>query len=72
PGGAGREPRPDSERFAEEMQARRHRQRVQADTARARHDGADRTPTFFINGVHHAGDSDRDSLEAAMREAMKR
>lgn len=62
----------DIERFAEEVQARRHRQRVQGDLARARHDGADRTPTFFINGVHHAGDSDRDSLEAALRGAMGR
>jgi protein-disulfide isomerase len=62
----------DIERFGAEVQERRHRPRVQADTARGRQDGADRTPTFFINGVHYPGDSDRDSLEAALRAALRR
>ncbi|TQK10503.1 thioredoxin domain-containing protein [Herbaspirillum sp. SJZ107] len=62
----------DVDRFAGEVQERRHRQRVQADLARARHDGADRTPTFFINGRHYPGDSDRDSLEAALRQALQK
>jgi protein-disulfide isomerase len=62
----------DIERFRDEVQERRHRARVQADLARARQDGADRTPSFFINGVRYHGDSDRDSLEAALREALGR
>jgi protein-disulfide isomerase len=62
----------DIERFRDEVQQRRHRPRVQADLARARHDGADRTPTFYINGRHYAGDSDRASLEAALRKASGR
>ena len=62
----------DIERFAGEVQERRHRARVQQDLARAQRDGADRTPTFFINGVHYPGDSDRDSLEAALRQAIGR
>jgi len=62
----------DIERFADEVQERRHRARVQQDLARAQRDGADRTPTFFINGVHYPGDSDRDSLEAALRQAIGR
>jgi protein-disulfide isomerase len=62
----------DIERFRAEMLGRQHRPRVQGDLARARHDGAIATPTFFINGVRYRGDSDRDSLEAALREAMGR
>jgi protein-disulfide isomerase len=59
----------DIERFRVDVLDRRHRPRVQADLERARHDGAHKTPTFFINGVRYQGDSDRDSLEAALREA---
>jgi len=62
----------DIERFRDEVQERRHRPRVHADLERARHDGADRTPSFYINGRHYPGDSDRDSLEAALREASGR
>lgn len=58
--------------FRDEVQERRHRGRVQGDVARAEQDGADRTPTFFINGVRYRGDSDRDSLEAALRGALVR
>ena len=59
----------DIERFRIDVLDRRHRARVQADLERARHDGAHQTPSFFINGVRYQGDSDRDSLEAALREA---
>lgn len=62
----------DIERFRDEVQARTHRPRVQADLARGERDGADRTPSFFINGVRYHGDSDKDSLEAALREALGR
>jgi len=62
----------DIERFAGDVQERRHRARVQADRSRGEQDGADRTPSFFINGVRYRGDSDRDSLAAALREALGR
>jgi protein-disulfide isomerase len=61
----------DLERFRAEVQSGRHRPRVQADLARGHGDGATGTPTFFINGVRYRGDSDRASLEAALREALK-
>jgi protein-disulfide isomerase len=60
----------DLERFRAEVLERRHRPRVQSDLARADRDGASRTPTFFINGVRYEGDSDRDSLSRALREAL--
>lgn len=59
----------DIERFRVDVLDRRFRARVQADLERARHDGAHKTPSFFINGVHYQGDSDRASLEAALRQA---
>ena len=59
----------DIERFRADLQGRRMRARVQGDLERARHDGAHKTPSFFINGVRYQGDSDRDSLEAALRQA---
>jgi len=62
----------DIDRFGAEVQERRHRARVQQDVTRGQRDGADRTPTFFINGVRYPGDSDRDSLEAALRGALGR
>jgi len=62
----------DTERFRGDMQARRQRARVQADLERARQDGASRTPSIFINGVLHRGDSDRASLERALVEALER
>lgn len=62
----------DLERFRAEVLERRHRPRVQSDLARAGQDGASRTPTFFINGVRYQGDSDRDSLSQALREALGR
>jgi protein-disulfide isomerase len=62
----------DIERFRTDVVERRHRQRVQGDLARAHHDGATRTPTFFINGVRYRGDSDRESLRQALGEALGR
>jgi len=62
----------DIERFRADVLERRHRPRVQADAERARHDGATGTPTFYINGVHYRGDSDRVSLESALSEALGR
>jgi len=62
----------DIERFRSDIVERRHRQRVQGDLARARHDGASQTPSFFINGVRYQGDSDRESLRQALTEALGR
>jgi protein-disulfide isomerase len=62
----------DIERFRTDVVERRHRQRVQGDLARAQHDGAAQTPTFFINGVRYQGDSDRESLRQALTEALGR
>jgi protein-disulfide isomerase len=62
----------DLERFGADVQARRHRPRVQGDLERARQEGASATPTFFINGVRYRGDSDRASLQEALQEALGR
>jgi len=62
----------DIERFRTDIVERRHRQRVQDDLARARHDGASQTPSFFINGVRYQGDSDQESLRQALTEALGR
>ncbi|MGJ7917630.1 DsbA family protein [Massilia sp. LXY-6] len=62
----------DLERFRADVTERRHRPRVQRDLERAHHDGAGRTPSFFINGVRHQGDSDRESLRQALQEAQER
>jgi protein-disulfide isomerase len=62
----------DIGRFRADVQERRHRPRVQQDLARAHHDGASGTPTFFINGVRYQGDSDRSSLQQALTEALGR
>jgi protein-disulfide isomerase len=59
----------DIERFRVDVLDRRYQTRVQHDLERARHDGAHKTPSFYINGVRYQGDSDRDSLEAALRKA---
>jgi protein-disulfide isomerase len=62
----------DTERFGADVQARRHRPRVQGDLERARQDGASSTPTFFINGVRYRGDSDQASLRQALTAALGR
>jgi protein-disulfide isomerase len=62
----------DIERFRTEVLERRHRPRVQGDLERAHHDGAARTPSFFINGVRYQGDSDQASLRQALTAALGR
>jgi protein-disulfide isomerase len=62
----------DIEGFRAEVLGRRHQARVQRDRDRAHHDGAHRTPTFFINGVRYQGDSDQESLRQALSEALGR
>jgi protein-disulfide isomerase len=43
---------------------------VHAGLERARQDGTERTPTFFISGRHYRGDSDRESLARAFSEEL--
>jgi protein-disulfide isomerase len=62
----------DGARFRADIEGGQYRARVQADRVRAARDGAHRTPTFFINGVLHQGDSDFDSLERALSAARKK
>jgi protein-disulfide isomerase len=59
----------DDERFVGDMEAQRYRARVRADLERATSLGAHRTPTFYINGKLYSGDSDKESLEQALRGA---
>jgi protein-disulfide isomerase len=60
----------DAQRFQNELETGAHRQRVLADVKRAHADGASGTPTFFINGKRHHGDSDAESLGAAVDAAL--
>jgi protein-disulfide isomerase len=60
----------DIARFRDDVAERRYRERVRDDGEQARRDGAHRTPTFIINGVPYHGDSDRESLELAFRQAL--
>ncbi len=60
----------DVRQFSEEMSARKYRQQVADDAARAHGDGATGTPTFFINGERYHGDSDEGSLAAAFSRAL--
>lgn len=53
-------------RFDEDMAARRHRERIRAQAEEAKSLGASGTPSFFINGERYHGDSDRQSLTAAV------
>jgi protein-disulfide isomerase len=62
----------DTGRFGEDMGAHRYRERIDADGARAREDGAHQTPTFIINGTPYHGDSDRESLAQAFNAALGR
>jgi protein-disulfide isomerase len=61
----------DGERLGDDLAERRHRARVQADASQAAQLGAHKTPTFFINGKRHNGDSDQASLEEAIAKAMQ-
>lgn len=62
----------DVERFIDELDNRRHRDKVRAHAEQAGRLGAEQTPTFFFNGERYRGDSDRESLTAAIEEALGR
>jgi protein-disulfide isomerase len=59
----------DIGRFREDLREHRHRTRVQRDLEDARSQGLHVTPSLFINGRHYRGDSDRASLERALKDA---
>jgi protein-disulfide isomerase len=61
----------DAGRFNEDLAARRHRERIQAQAQEAQALGATGTPTFFINGERYQGDSDRESLSAALEKYLQ-
>ncbi len=52
--------------LCEDIRERRFQQRVEAIAAGGTRIGVTETPTFFINGERHAGDSDELSLVSAI------
>lgn len=56
----------DAARFEADLAQRRHRERIQSQAEEAHSLGASGTPSFFINGERYQGDSDRESLTAAV------
>jgi protein-disulfide isomerase len=56
----------DRARFDADLAERRHRERIEEQAAEGKSLGASGTPSFFINGERYHGDSDRESLTAAV------
>lgn len=56
----------DVDRLCEDMKARRYQERVENDAAGATHNGAEETPTFFINGEKYSGETDEEALAVAL------
>jgi NhaA family Na+:H+ antiporter len=56
----------DLERFARELGDGTYGQRVRDDVVGAEASGVEGTPTFFVNGVRHAGRAGTDELAAAL------
>jgi protein-disulfide isomerase len=61
----------DVDRFQDDLQAGRARQKVQDDAGRAQREGISKTPTFFFNGERFHGDSDEASLTGAVERALQ-
>jgi protein-disulfide isomerase len=59
----------DVDDFRDDMVSRRFRERVTGDAEQAKAQGANSTPTFYINGERYQGDSDHASLAEAIRAA---
>ena len=57
----------DTERFAEDLEARRFHARVERDLRRGEQSGVEGTPSFFLNGERHRGDSTFESLLKAIQ-----
>ena len=62
----------DVERFRQEVENRRYRDKVRAHAEDAARVGATGTPAFFINGERYRGESDQESLTQAVEEALGR
>ena len=60
----------DGARFDEELATRTHRERIRAQAEEGQAAGASGTPSFFINGERYQGDSDRESLTAAIEKYL--
>jgi NhaA family Na+:H+ antiporter len=60
----------DVSRFADELKAEVHRERVQQDFVSGVRSGVNGTPTFFINGVRYDGAWDLDSLLEAIEKPL--
>jgi len=56
----------DASRFDQDMATRAYRERIRAQADEGKSLGASGTPSFFINGERYHGDSDQDSLTAAV------
>jgi protein-disulfide isomerase len=61
----------DMVRFRRDMAEHRHAARIRDDVLSGIWSGVNGTPSFFINGVHHDGFYDSDSLGAAITEAAE-
>jgi protein-disulfide isomerase len=62
----------DTDRFANDVQARVGTERVADDVDSADLSGVSGTPTFFVNGQRHYGEYDIETLSAAVRAAGAR
>ena len=60
----------DMERFRQDVENRRYRDKVREHAEDAARVGATGTPTFFFNGQRYPGDSDKESLTKAIEEAL--
>ena len=60
----------DVDRFDDEVENARYRDRIDRHAEQVRALGAHGTPSFFINGEHYQGDSDHASLSAAIDRAL--
>lgn len=60
----------DTARFAGELSAHTHLDKVEADFRSGERSGVRGTPTFFINGVRHEGGWDAPTLLGALRAAI--
>ena len=56
----------DAARFEEDLAQGRYRERIAAQAGEGKSLGAHGTPSFFINGERYEGDSDEESLTAAV------
>jgi len=60
----------DAARFEADLGEHRHRERIAAQAQEGKAAGASGTPSFFINGERYQGDSDRESLTAAIEKYL--